>query len=121
MLRVEQGIENWVSASAPAADGLASLAAGWSRVPIARIEDLQDAVLGAHLDAVQMSLGAIHGGLAYAEDRGVTYSSGLLGGHVTLSGPLSETMLTVGIGLNMAPGARHWLNEVPNHAVGVFL
>lgn len=94
---------------------------GWSQVPISRIEDLQDAVLGAGLDAAQMSRAPISGDLAFACERDVTYSSGLLGGHVALSGPLSETMVTVGVGLRMVPGTRHWLNEVATGAVGVFM
>jgi len=30
-------------------------------------------------------------------------------------------MVTIGVGLVMAPGTRHWLNEVTTGAVGVFL
>jgi hypothetical protein len=57
-------MENWSSGSSATVGGSAASAAilksdgGWSQVPIARIEDLQDAVLGASLDAIQMSLGA---------------------------------------------------------------
>jgi AraC-like DNA-binding protein len=93
----------------------------WTNVPIARIEDLKDAVLGAGLEAIQMSRGPISGDLAFATDRGVTYSSGLLNGNIALSGPLSETSVTIGVGLRMPPGSRHWLNEIPDSAVGVFL
>lgn len=92
----------------------------WNCVPISRIEDLQDAVFGAGLDAVQMSCGPISGSLAFCARDGVIYSSGLIGGHVALTGPLSETLVTLGVGLRMAPGARHWLNETPSRAVGVF-
>jgi AraC-like DNA-binding protein len=94
---------------------------GWTRVPISQIEDLEDAVLGAGLEAVQMSRTPVSGGLAFAADGEVTYSSGLLNGHIALTGPLSESMVTLGVGLRMAPGARHWLNEVPSRAIGVFL
>lgn len=96
-------------------------ARGWSLFPIARIEDLEDAVLGAGLDAVQMSRAPIAGSLAFASHEGVTYSSGSLDGHVMLTGPLSESLVTIGVGLRMSPGTRHWFNEVPSGAMGVFL
>lgn len=94
---------------------------GWSFVPISRIEDLRDAVHGAGLEAVQMSPAPVTGSLVFADHRGVTYTSGHIGGRVALSGPLSRTMITLGIGLNIAPGSRHRLNEVRTGDIGVFL
>ena len=38
----------------------------WTRVPISRIEDLSDAVLGAGLEAMQMSRAPVTGSLAFA-------------------------------------------------------
>jgi AraC-like DNA-binding protein len=92
----------------------------WTNVPIARIEDLCDAVLGAGLEATQMSTALLSGDLAFAKVDGITYSSGLLNGQVALRGPLSQDLLTVGVGLRMGPGTRHWLEETGTGSVGVF-
>ncbi len=94
---------------------------GWTRVSIGRIEDLSDAVLGAGLEAMQMSRGPVTGSLAFAEQDGVVYSSGHIGGRVALTGPLSESMVTFGLGLHVAPGTRHWLNERSTGDFGVFM
>ena len=93
----------------------------WSRIPIARIEDLSDAVLGAGLEATQMSAGELSGTIAYRNHDGIIFSSGRIDGRVTLYGPLSGDMITLGIGVHMAPGTRHWLDEVDTGGVGVFL
>ena len=92
----------------------------WTNIPIARIEDLRDAVYGAGLEAIQMSSGPLSGDLAFAQRDGVLYSSGLINGRIALRGPLSTDGVTVGVGLRMIPGTRHWLKEVPTGAVGVF-
>ncbi len=92
----------------------------WSRVDLSRPEDLGDAVLGAGLTATQLSC-RLTGSLAFAEDDGIVYSSGWIHGRVALAGPLSETMVTLGVGLNLAAGTRHWLNEVTTGDFGVFL
>jgi AraC-like DNA-binding protein len=95
---------------------------GWTRIPIASVEDLSDAVLGAGLEVTQMSRAPVTGSLAFAAfDDGLTCSSGYIRGRVALTGPLSASMVTIGVGLVMAPGTRHWLNEVTTGAVGVFL
>lgn len=95
---------------------------GWTRIPIASVEDLTDAVLGAGLEATQMSRAPVKGSLAFAPfGDGITCSSGYIGGRVALTGPLSANMVTLGVGLVMAPGTRHWLNEVASGSVGVFL
>jgi AraC-like DNA-binding protein len=95
---------------------------GWTRIPIASVEDLSDAVLGAGLEATQMSRAPVTGSLAFATfGRGMTWTSGYIGGRVALTGPLSASMVTLGVGIVMAPGTRHWLNEVSSGAVGVFL
>ncbi|MGY4472806.1 helix-turn-helix domain-containing protein [Bradyrhizobium sp. USDA 3364] len=92
----------------------------WTRVPLAKIEDLSDAVLGAGLEATQMSTGQLSGGLAFSETDGVVCTSGLINGRVALFGPLSQDMITIGVGLRLEPGTRHWLNEVETGNVGVF-
>lgn len=95
---------------------------GWTRIPAASVEDLSDAVLGAGLEVTQLSRAPVTGSLAFATfDRGVTLSSGYIGGRVAFTGCLSTSLVTLGVGLIMAPGTRHWLNEVPSGAVGVFL
>jgi AraC-like DNA-binding protein len=95
---------------------------GWTRIPIASVEDLTDVVLGAGLEATQMSRVPVTGSLAFAAfDDGLTCSSGSIGGRVTLTGPLSASLVTLGAGLVFVPGTRHWLNEVTSGVVGVFL
>jgi len=95
---------------------------GWTRIPIASVEDLADAVLGAGLEVTQMSRAPVTGSLVFATFADdITCSSGYIGGRVALTGPLSPDMVTLGVGLVMAPGTRHWLNEVVTGAVGVFL
>ena len=88
---------------------------------ISRVEDLSDAVYGAGLEAMQMSSTPVTGSLAFAEQGGVVYSTGLIGSRVALAGPLSESMITFGLGLRIGPGSRHWLNEVATGDSGVFL
>jgi len=100
---------------------VASSVRDWLRVPISSIEDLSDAVLGAGLEATQMSTGPISGGLAFSASGGVICTSGLINGRVSLFGPLSPDMITLGVALRLAPGTRHWLNEVETGNVGVFL
>lgn len=94
---------------------------GWTRLRISRIEDLSDAVLGAGLTAMQMSRGPMTGSLAFGKYDGVICSSGYIGGRVALAGPLSEDLVTFGLGLRIAPGTRHWLNERSTGDFGVFL
>eukprot|EP01034_Spumella_vulgaris_P019854 gene19854-25401_t len=79
----------------------------WTNVPIARIEDLSDAVYGAGLEAIQMSTAPLSGNLTFARRDGVLYSSGLINGQVALRGPLSSNQITVGVGLRMGSGTRH--------------
>jgi AraC-like DNA-binding protein len=89
-------------------------------VPIHTIEDLSDAVYGAGLAATQMAKGGVSGSLAFAERDGITYSSGLILGTVTLTGPLSPNQVTIGTGLHFSPGSWHWMTEVTTGEVGVF-
>ncbi|MCB1370109.1 MAG: helix-turn-helix transcriptional regulator [Rhodobacteraceae bacterium] len=94
--------------------------AAWTCVPIRRIEDLRDAVLGAGLEATQMSRGGFSGGLAFSQRDGIVSTSGLIGGRVALRGPLSQDMLTIGIGLDVAPGTTHWHRERQTGNIVVF-
>lgn len=97
------------------------LGATWRSVSIERIEDLREAVLGAGLDAEQMSTGRVSGGVAFAEADGMVFSSGRIEGRVSLTGSLSQQEVTLGVGVVMPPGTRHWLSEVASGEVGVFL
>lgn len=96
------------------------MSARWTCIQISRIEDLRDAVYGAGLEATQMSSGLLSGNLTFARHDGVLYSSGLINGQVALRGPLSHDQITVGVGLRMGGGTRHWLEETVSGAVGVF-
>jgi AraC-like DNA-binding protein len=93
----------------------------WERISGEGIEDLKDAVYGAGLEATQMSRGRVTGSLLFAMQDGVLYSSGHIGGRVALLGPLSQEGVTLGVGLELAPGTRHWWTEVTTGDVGVFL
>lgn len=93
----------------------------WRCIPIQRIEDLSDAVRGAGLEATQMTREGVCGSLAFAEADGIITSSGLIGGRVSLTGPLSADKVTFGIGLRVAQGTRHWMREVETGDIGVFL
>ncbi|MEZ5864495.1 MAG: AraC family transcriptional regulator [Geminicoccaceae bacterium] len=93
----------------------------WQLTPIRHIEDLSDAVLGAGLEAVQMSRLPVTGSLVFALHDGVVCSSGHIGGRVAFTGPLSADMITFGLGLTVPPGTRHWLGEVATGDFGVFL
>jgi len=93
----------------------------WTRLPIASVEDLGNAVLGAGLRVTQLSRTPVTGSLAFTTADDIVCSSGSIGGRVSLTGPLSEAHVTVGVGLVMGPGTRHWLNETGSGSVGVFL
>jgi len=93
----------------------------WTRVPISSVEDLGNAVLGAGLAATQLSRAPVTGSLVFTTAGDVVCSSGSIDGRVSLTGPLSETRVTVGVGLVMGQGTRHWLNETGSGSVGVFL
>lgn len=93
----------------------------WTTIPVARIEDLRDAVLGAGLDATQMSRGDLSGSIAFVELDGMAFTSGLIGGRVALNGPLSGDRVTIGIGIDLPAGTRHWLSEVGTGNIGIFL
>lgn len=97
------------------------IAESWSRISIAQIEDLGDAVLGAGLEATQLSSGGLSGGLAFAEFGGVVCTSGLIGGRIALDGPLSQEGVTLGIGLAVPEGATHWHRQLESGCLGVFL
>ncbi|MAC77014.1 MAG: ethanolamine operon regulator [Rhodobacteraceae bacterium] len=92
----------------------------WSVVRLNRIEDLRDAVFGAGLEAVQMTQEPVTGGLAFARQDDIVFTCGRLDGTVSLSGPLSEDCITLGLGLRIAPGSWHWLEPVADGSVGVF-
>ncbi|MET4385251.1 AraC-like DNA-binding protein [Bradyrhizobium sp. F1.4.3] len=68
-----------------------------------------------------MSAGYLSGDLAFSEQDGIICTSGLIDGRVALYGPLSANMITLGVGLRLEPGTRHWLSEVETGNVGVFL
>jgi AraC-like DNA-binding protein len=93
---------------------------GWRRAAVESIDDVRNAVLGAGLEATQLSRTPITGSLLFSSHDGVLLSSGLLDSWVGLRGPLSDRDLTVGFGLRLGVGSRHWLREVETGGVGVF-
>ena len=72
------------------------------------------------LQATQMTCGEVSGGIAFAEFGGMVFTSGLIEGRVALAGPLSQSGVTIGIGLDLPPGTRHWLTEVVTGEVAIF-
>ncbi|MGE3875737.1 MAG: helix-turn-helix domain-containing protein [Parvibaculaceae bacterium] len=99
----------------------ARTASFWQRYDIRQIEDLQNAVLGAELEVIQMAGPRVGGSLAFAARNGIVYSSGSIDGKVAIRGSLSRDALTIGIALEVGAGSRHWLNEIQEGDVGVFL
>ena len=93
----------------------------WSVLSLSSIEQLSEAVQGAGLSATQMSSTPVSGSLAFAESRGVSFTTGLIDSKVSLTGPLSEDKITLGLGIDLPPGTRHWLNEVGSGDIGVFM
>lgn len=63
----------------------------------------------------------ILGSLAFAAGDGLVFSTGLIGGRVSVRGPLSADAITLAVGLRFGPGSRLWLNPATDGQVGVFL
>lgn len=79
----------------------------WQRFDIERIEDLGNAVLGAGLEAVQMTGPPVRGSLAFAARDGIVFSSGLLVGNVLLRGvPAADAVTLL---LVLTAGCGSWL------------
>jgi AraC-like DNA-binding protein len=94
----------------------------WSYVPHANIEDLSNAVFGAGLEATQLTSTDVSGSLVYIHGDGIVLSSGVLNGRVAFKGTLSEDQVTLGLGLRIAPGSRHWISqEIETGCVGIFM
>lgn len=83
----------------------------WRRFEVSQIEELQNAVLGAELDATQMSEPGVSGSLAFAATGGVVLSSGLIRGKVALRGVLAPDAITLFLILRAGVGARVSLGE----------
>ena len=92
----------------------------WQTLSASNIEDLADAVLGAGLFAEQFDQAPFRASLAFRSSNGVTTTSGMLMGRTLLSGTLSKDQLTLGLGLYMPSGSRHWMRPVQTGTVGVF-
>ncbi|MFD3191599.1 helix-turn-helix transcriptional regulator [Sedimentitalea sp. HM32M-2] len=91
------------------------------RADLRNIEDLSDAVLGAGLEAVQLSNDPVSGSLTFTQFDGITCSSGHIQGKVLLDGALSEDQVTLGAGLAISPGARHWVHsEIQDGSAALF-
>lgn len=92
----------------------------WHRFDVSRIEDFANLVLGANLEAVQMTGPPVRGSLAFAAHDGVIFSSGLIQTKISLAGPLSSDAITIVIGLRFGTGSRFWLNTVSEGDVAIF-
>lgn len=89
-----------------------SVGGDWTLVPAHAVDSTREAVLGADLDSIHFARGEPVDGLALAVSDGVSYASGSVGGPLALLGPLSESLITIGLGLRLNPGSRQWLSEV---------
>jgi AraC-like DNA-binding protein len=92
----------------------------WNRFPVTCVEKMQEAVLGTKLDAVQLSSGPMRGSLAFATSDETEFSTGHVIGRLSLTGCLSETMSSLGLGIHLAPGSRQWMHEVETGNIGIF-
>ncbi|WP_171061018.1 AraC family transcriptional regulator [Poseidonocella sp. HB161398] len=92
----------------------------WSLAPIHRVEELGEAVRDAGLEALQMSGGPFRCSLAFAQDQGVTFSSGRIDSRVSLRGPLSQDRITFGVALRTGAGSRHWGQDIASYNLGLF-
>jgi AraC-like DNA-binding protein len=70
---------------------------------------------------MQMSCSPLTGSLAFTTQDGIAYSTGQIGGQVALTGCLSESLVTLGLGLVLPAGSKQWLTDVTTGNVGVFL
>ncbi len=93
----------------------------WSRTTVTRIEELQDAVHGAGLDAIQFSKGSLTGSLAVTECAGATFTVAEMGSFIGIRGPLHRDRFTLGVGLGQPPGSKQWMRDVDTGTVGVFV
>ena len=96
-------------------------ASSLTKLPVSRIEDLGQAVLRAGLRAQHIETGTLHAHLAFVETGRMVCSTGLLGSKILLSGTLSETDITLGVGLRITEGSLQWLRSIDSGTVGVFL
>jgi len=93
----------------------------YGKITVSRIEDLGQAVLGSGLKAQQMDAGQLNACLAFVATRRMVCTTGLLNSRISLSGTLSETEITLGVGLQITEGSLHWLRGIESGTVGVFL
>lgn len=93
----------------------------WVTARIRRIEDLQDAVHGAGLSAMQYSAGPPTGSLSVAEYLDATFTVARIGSRISIRGPLHQDRITIGIGLRQTPGSKQWMRDVETGTVGIFL
>ncbi len=93
----------------------------YGKLAVSRIEDLGQAVLGSGLKAQQMDAGQLNACLAFVATQRMVCTTGLLKSKISLSGTLSETDITLGVGLQIAEGSRQWLHGIESGTVGVFL
>lgn len=87
---------------------------------ISQLEDLHNAVLGAGLDATQLSRAPVTGSIMLSSHKGLALSSARIGGRIVLTGVLSKDLVTFGLGVHLKPGSRQWLREVQTGEVAAF-
>ncbi|MEP2532474.1 AraC family transcriptional regulator [Shimia sp.] len=93
----------------------------YGKLAVSRIEDLAQAVLGSGLKAQQMDAGQLNACLAFVATQRMVCTTGLLNSKISLSGTLSETDITLGVGLQITEGSLQWLHGIESGTVGVFL
>jgi AraC-like DNA-binding protein len=91
----------------------------WQRFDLRRIEDLENAVLGAEFEAIQMAGPLVRGSLAFATEGGIVWSSGRIEGNVLLRRTRPDDTVTLGILLVAGRGARLGMRPALDGTVGM--
>lgn len=95
------------------------MAAFYQAVPIDGIEDLEESVRGSHLEPTQLKPGSIKGTLVQAGLGTATLSSGAFRGEAHVTGPLSDTDLTIGLLLKTEGANSQWSYETQGGDIAV--
>lgn len=93
----------------------------YGKLAVSQIEDLGQAVLGSGLKAQQMDAGQLKACLAFVATQRMVCTTGLLDSKISLSGTLSETDITLGVGLQITEGSLQWLQGIESGTVGAYL
>ncbi|MFD0981614.1 hypothetical protein [Tropicimonas aquimaris] len=92
----------------------------WHKAPITCIEDASKIRFLSGLEVLKLRRGPIVGSISFAEINGLKFSYGDIEGSFAVKGPLSDSDVTIAVGLQFPHGARHWFEDIANGSVGVY-